>query len=109
MSGSGNRYQDNRGDCSGSKRIADISRLYLHLQSTTTTTSTPPWRLEVSLSGIRAGVQASHMVWVNFDDVTGEMVLHVIREQFCMPVSFTTANPGARHWAVETGLIQRFW
>lgn len=101
-------YNENRGIAAARNSIADIS------QGTFTAVHDDddimlPWRLEVSLSGIEAGVQASYGSWVNFDDVTGEMVLHVIREQFCMPVSLTTGQtPGHATWLVETRLIRQF-
>lgn len=101
-------YQENRGIAAARNAIADISR------GTFTAVHDDddimlPWRLEVSLSGIKAGVQASYGSWVNFDDVTGEMVLHVIREQFCMPVSLVTGQtPGHATWLVETRLIRQF-
>lgn len=101
-------YQENRGIAAARNAIADISR------GTFTAVHDDddimlPWRLEVSLAGIKAGVQASYGSWVNFDDVTGEMVLHTIREQFCMPVSLTTGQtPGHATWLVDTRLIQQF-
>lgn len=101
-------YQENRGIAAARNAIADISR------GTFTAVHDDddimlPWRLEVSLLGIKAGVQASYGSWVNFDDVTGEMVLHVIREQFCMPVSLVTGQtPGHATWLVETRLIRQF-
>ncbi|WP_133247501.1 glycosyltransferase family 2 protein [Arthrobacter sp. H-02-3] len=101
-------YQENRGIAAARNTVADISR------GTFTAVHDDddimlPWRLEVSLSGIKAGVQASYGSWVNFDDITGEMVLHVIREQFCMPVSLVTGQtPGHATWLVETRLIRQF-
>lgn len=101
-------YQENRGIAAARNAVADISR------GTFTAVHDDddimlPWRLEVSLSGIKAGVQASYGSWVNFDDITGEMVLHVIREQFCMPVSLVTGQtPGHATWLVETRLIRQF-
>jgi glycosyltransferase involved in cell wall biosynthesis len=101
-------YQENRGIAAARNVIADISK------GTFTAVHDDddimlPWRLEVSLSGIKAGVQASYGSWVNFDNVTGEMVLHTIREQFCMPVSLTTGQtPGHATWLVDTRLIQKF-
>lgn len=101
-------YQENRGIAAARNAIAEISRgtfTAVHDDDDVML----PWRLEVSLSGIKAGVQASYGSWVNFDDVTGEMVLHVIREQFCMPVSLTTGQtPGHATWLVETRLIRQF-
>lgn len=101
-------YQENRGIAAARNAIADISRgtfTAIHDDDDIML----PWRLEVSLSGITAGVQASYGSWVNFDDVTGEMVLHVIREEFCMPVSLTTGQtPGHATWLVETRLIRQF-
>jgi glycosyltransferase involved in cell wall biosynthesis len=101
-------YQENRGIAAARNVAADIS------QGTFTAVHDDddimlPWRLEVSLAGIEAGVQASYGSWVNFDDVTGEMALHVIREQFCMPVSLVTGQtPGHATWLVETRLIRQF-
>ncbi|MET4135502.1 glycosyltransferase family A protein [Pseudarthrobacter sp. PvP090] len=101
-------HQENLGIAAARNAVADISR------GTFTAVHDDddimlPWRLEVSLSGIKAGVQASYGSWVNFDDVTGEMVLHVIRERFCMPVSLTTGQtPGHATWLVETRLIRQF-
>ncbi|XTR52761.1 glycosyltransferase [Pseudarthrobacter sp. So.54] len=101
-------YQENQGIAAARNMIADTSR------GTFTAVHDDddimlPWRLEVSLSGIRAGVQASYGSWVNFDNVTGEMVLHVIREQFCMPVSLVTGQtPGHATWLVETRLVRQF-
>ena len=101
-------YQENSGIAAARNAIADISR------GTFTAVHDDddimlPWRLEVSLSGIKAGVQASYGSWVNFDDVTGEMALHVIREQFCMPVSLAIGQtPGHATWLVETRLVRQF-
>lgn len=101
-------YQENLGIAAARNSIATIS--------TGTFTAVHddddimlPWRLETSLSAIKAGVQASYGSWVNFDNSSGNMALHVIRERFCLPVSLVNGQtPGHATWLVETRLIRQF-
>lgn len=68
-----------------------------------------PWRLERGLEALQEGDQATYGAWVNFDDRTAEMVTHVMREEFGMPVSLHNGqSPGHATWLIETELLRRF-
>lgn len=68
-----------------------------------------PWRLERGLEALQEGDQATYGAWVNFDDGTAEMVTHVMREEFGMPVSLHNGqSPGHATWLIETELLRRF-
>lgn len=62
-----------------------------------------PWRLEASLDAIDEEFRASYGSWVNFDDVTGAMVLHVTRHGFSSELNaFNGQGPGHATWLVPT-------
>lgn len=66
-----------------------------------------PWRLETSLSAITADSRASYGSWVNFDDVTAEMVLHITKSSFGKDlVAFSGQTPGHATWLLPTAIIQ---
>jgi hypothetical protein len=67
-----------------------------------------PDRLEVSLAVLTADYDASYGSWVNFDDDTGAMVSHVIRDEFNADlVAFNGQGPGHATWLLPTGFVQR--
>lgn len=66
-----------------------------------------PWRLETSLSAITADARASYGSWVNFDNVTGDMVLHITKSGFSKDlVAFSGQTPGHATWLLPTAIIQ---
>ena len=66
-----------------------------------------PWRLETSLAAISANSRASYGSWVNFDDVTAEMVLHITKRNFGKElVAFSGQTPGHATWLLPTAIIQ---
>lgn len=68
-----------------------------------------PWRLESGLETLQEGDQATYGAWVNFDDETAEMITHVMREEFVMPVALHNGqSPGHATWLIETELLRRF-
>lgn len=68
-----------------------------------------PTRLATSLSAIRPGVRATFGSWVNFDDESGKLFLHVTKKKFGPETSFLTGQaPGHSTWLVETRLIRDF-
>lgn len=67
-----------------------------------------PDRLEVSLKALTEDVDASYGSWVNFDNETGDMVLHVIRDGFDADlVAFNGQGPGHSTWLVPTALVRQ--
>ena len=67
-----------------------------------------PWRLETSIAGITADVDASYGAWVNFDDETAAMSLHITRGFSQELLAFNGQGPGHATWLVPTHLIQTF-
>ncbi|WP_084157260.1 glycosyltransferase [Haematomicrobium sanguinis] len=68
-----------------------------------------PDRLENSLNAIRSGVRATFGSWVNFDDASAEMVLHVSKINFNKNTVYATGQaPGHPTWLLETALIREF-
>ncbi|MGW9405385.1 glycosyltransferase family 2 protein [Arthrobacter sp. NPDC055585] len=66
-----------------------------------------PWRLETSLSVISADARASYGSWVNFDDVTAEMALHITKRSFGKElVAFSGQTPGHATWLLPTAIIR---
>ena len=66
-----------------------------------------PWRLATSLAALTGTEQASYGSWVNFDDVTGEMALHITKEGFGRDlVAFSGQTPGHATWLLPTAMIQ---
>ena len=66
-----------------------------------------PSRLEVSLQNIHDEFGASYGSWVNFDDDTGKMVLHVIRRGFSPELNaFNGQGPGHATWLVPTAAVR---
>ncbi|MDJ0321719.1 glycosyltransferase family 2 protein [Pseudarthrobacter sp. PS3-L1] len=66
-----------------------------------------PWRLATSLATITATERASYGSWVNFDDVTAEMELHITKRNFGRElVAFSGQTPGHATWLLPTALIR---
>ncbi|MGF7022912.1 glycosyltransferase [Brachybacterium tyrofermentans] len=66
-----------------------------------------PSRLEVSLQNIHDEFGASYGSWVNFDDDTGKMVLHVIRRGFSPELNaFNGQGPGHATWLLPTSAVR---
>lgn len=66
-----------------------------------------PWRLETSLQNIHDEFGASYGSWANFDDDTGDMVLHVIRRGFSPELNaFNGQGPGHATWLLPTAAIR---
>ena len=66
-----------------------------------------PWRLETSLQNIYDEYGASYGSWANFDDDTGEMVLHVIRRGFSPELNaFNGQGPGHATWLLPTAAVR---
>lgn len=67
-----------------------------------------PWRLETGLAFLDEKVDATYGAWVNFDDETAEMVLHVTREVFTQELlAHNGQGPGHATWLLPTSLIRR--
>lgn len=101
-------FQTNAGIASARNRAADLSRgRYTAVHDDDDLMV--PRRLEISLSTIRPGVRATFGSWVNFDDLTGDLFLHVSKKKFGPSTSFLTGQaPGHATWLVETDLIRSF-
>ncbi|RPF26359.1 glycosyltransferase family 2 protein [Georgenia muralis] len=68
-----------------------------------------PWRLEKGLGALQEQDRATYGAWVNFDNESAEMITHVTREEFGMPVSLHNGqSPGHATWLIETELLRRF-
>jgi len=66
-----------------------------------------PWRLEEGLRIISASEQASYGSWVNFQNVTGEMALHITKHSFGKDlVSFSGQTPGHATWLLPTSYVR---
>lgn len=66
-----------------------------------------PWRLEASLMAIDDEFRATYGSWVNFDDVSGKMVLHVTRDGFSSELNaFNGQGPGHATWLLPTEAIR---
>lgn len=66
-----------------------------------------PWRLSTSLATLTASAQASYGSWVNFDDETAEMALHITKEGFGRDlVAFSGQTPGHATWLLPTAIIR---
>lgn len=65
-----------------------------------------PWRLATSLRTITASEHASYGSWVNFDDETAEMVLHITKMDFGRDlVAYSGQTPGHATWLLPTAYI----
>ncbi len=101
-------YQENAGISAARNRAADESRGFYTAVHDDDDLMIPE-RLQISLSAMRQGVQATFGSWANFDDVTGEFFLHVSKKAFAPTTSFLTGQaPGHSTWLVETELIRSF-
>lgn len=66
-----------------------------------------PWRLSTSLAAISATERASYGSWVNFDDVSGDMVLHITKKSFGRDlVAYSGQTPGHATWLLPTAVIR---
>ncbi|MGO1406987.1 MAG: glycosyltransferase family 2 protein [Brachybacterium sp.] len=66
-----------------------------------------PWRLEVGLQHIQDEYGASYGSWVNFNDDTGDMVLHIIRRGFSPELNaFNGQGPGHATWLLPTAAVR---
>ncbi len=67
-----------------------------------------PWRLERQLETIRPGAAGAYGSFVNFDDVSGDLVFHHGRGFTHGAVLLTGFAPGHSTWLVRTDLIRTF-
>lgn len=66
-----------------------------------------PDRLEIGLRSLTEDHDASYGSWVNFDNETAKLVLHVIRDGFDADlVAFNGQGPGHATWLVPTSMIR---
>lgn len=66
-----------------------------------------PWRLEEGLRILSANVQAAYGSWVNFQNTTGEMALHITKLSFGKDlVSFSGQTPGHATWLLPTSYVK---
>lgn len=66
-----------------------------------------PWRLEVSLQTITANDHASYGSWVNFDNETADMALHITKRSFGRDlVAHSGQTPGHATWLLPTSVVQ---
>ncbi|MGP5164279.1 glycosyltransferase family 2 protein [Arthrobacter rhombi] len=66
-----------------------------------------PWRIETSLRTICAEAQASYGSWANFDDISGEMALHITKRGFGRElVAFSGQTPGHATWLLPTAIVR---
>ena len=66
-----------------------------------------PDRLENALTSLTDAYDASYGSWVNFDDASGDMVLHVVRDGFDSDlVAFNGQGPGHSTWLLPTALVR---
>lgn len=101
-------FQKNSGISKARNRAADESRGFYTAVHDDDDLMVPT-RLATSLSAMRPGIRATFGSWVNFDDDTGELQLHVTKTNFGPSTSFLTGQaPGHSTWLVETKLIQSF-
>lgn len=65
-----------------------------------------PWRLSAGLQALDSEHRASYGSWVNFDNDTGEMVLHITKSEFGRElVAFNGQTPGHATWLLPTRFI----
>lgn len=66
-----------------------------------------PWRLETSLAAISADAQATYGSWVNFQNTTAEMALHITKRDFGKDlISYSGQTPGHATWLLSTSLVR---
>ena len=66
-----------------------------------------PNRLELGLKALHDNAIASYGAWVNFDNVTGDMIMHVTKEDFNLDVlSVTSQATGHPTWLIPTWIIR---
>lgn len=100
-------YQASRGISAARNLAADVSRGHFTAVHDDDDIMLPD-RLEVSLRVLTEDHDASYGSWVNFDNESGAMILHVIRDGFDSDlVAFNGQGPGHSTWLVPTGLIQQ--
>lgn len=99
-------HQEPAGISAGRNRAADLSRGHFTAVHDDDDIMMP-WRLEVSLQNIVDEYCASYGSWVNFDNLSGEMVLHVIRREFSPELNaFNGQGPGHATWLLPTQAIR---
>lgn len=98
--------QEAAGISAGRNRAADLARGFFTAPHDDDDLMLP-WRLEVSLQTIVDEIGASYGSWVNFDDVTGRMVLHAIRRGFSPELNaFNGQGPGHATWLLPTAAVR---
>lgn len=66
-----------------------------------------PWRLVTGLQTITANDHASYGSWVNFDDETADMALHITKRDFGRDlVAHSGQTPGHATWLLPTSVVQ---
>ncbi|MFR0636654.1 glycosyltransferase family 2 protein [Arthrobacter sp. LS16] len=66
-----------------------------------------PWRLETSISSITANAQATYGSWVNFQNTSGDMVLHITKNDFSKDlIAYSGQAPGHATWLLPTAVIR---
>lgn len=99
-------HQEAAGISAGRNRAADISRGHFTAVHDDDDIMAP-WRLETSLENILDEFGASYGSWINFDNLTGEMVLHVIRRGFSPELNaFNGQGPGHATWLLPTESVR---
>lgn len=99
-------YQPPSGISAGRNRAADMSQGFFTAVHDDDDIMLPD-RLEVSLKNIVDEYGASYGSWVNFNNESGEMVLHVIRRGFSPELNaFNGQGPGHATWLLPTEAIR---
>lgn len=67
-----------------------------------------PWRLETSLNSITSEAGASYGSWVNFDNKTAAMALHITKDGFGKElVAYSGQTPGHATWLLPTDIVKK--
>lgn len=99
-------YQPPSGISAGRNRAADMSQGFFTAVHDDDDIMLPD-RLEVSLKNIFDEYGASYGSWVNFNNESGDMVLHVIRRGFSPELNaFNGQGPGHATWLLPTEAIR---
>lgn len=66
-----------------------------------------PDRLELGLKALRNDVKATYGAWVNFDNTSSDMVMHVTKEDFDLNIVANNGQtPGHPTWLVPTSILK---
>lgn len=99
-------YRDRTGISAARNCAADESRGFLTAVHDDDDIMLPD-RLEVGLKSLSEEYDASYGSWVNFDNDSARLVLHVIRDRFNPDlVAFNGQGPGHSTWLVPTDLLR---